>query len=188
MIPPTTGTTPEIAVFARRTRTLSTVPAKIPLTVRYSVNASSSPVSSLVQIVLMATATANSRRSPKLLPAASVPTNRYTKGISNPQISSSSRSAKKTVATCRTVAPAAPPATAEAAAKAGSSAFEKVLICSITAVPAPISVSNWPMVKSVTVKTPAMERKRLVSPVPFWTPPTSPHSTVANSTEAAPRS
>mgnify|MGYP002753092883 CR=1 FL=1 len=76
----------------------------------------------------------------------------------------------------------------EAAAKAGSSAFEKVLICSITAVPAPISVSNWPMVKSVTVKTPAMERKRLVSPVPFWTPPTSPHSTVANSTEAAPRS
>ena len=73
IMPPTTGTTPEMAVFATRTRALSTAPAKIPLTVRYSVKSSSAVVSSQTQMERIISATDSSRLSDRLPPAASVP-------------------------------------------------------------------------------------------------------------------
>ncbi len=88
-------------------------------------------------------------------------------GIRSPRNSPSSRSAKNTVAICRSVAPTAPPEMAETAASVGRSALEKVFICSMTAVPAPIRLSRLPAVRAVTASPPAIGRNRLSSPTPF---------------------
>ena len=88
-------------------------------------------------------------------------------GISSPWITSNSRSAKNTVAICRSVAPATPPDRAETAASMGSSALEKVFICSMAAAPEPIRESRLPAVRVAIASVPAMVRNRGEAPAVF---------------------
>ena len=87
---------------------------------------------------------APSRFSGRQAAAVSNPMYRYTSGSSSCRISRSSRSTKNTVDTCCTVAVVTAPLAAVAAARVGSSAWEKSASSPMVRLPSPIRESRLP--------------------------------------------